>query len=110
LQARKAHRALFLRGEYRPITGFDHVVAFTRSFGAERLLCAVPRLSRAITKSEVPFPTGAAWGDRALRVPSSGTYRNVLTGAAVKIAGQVRLAELFADLPVALLLIEAPHP
>ncbi|MFT3768914.1 MAG: malto-oligosyltrehalose synthase [Minicystis sp.] len=107
LEARRAHRDLFLRGDYRPIGGTENVVAFVRSFGAERAITAVPRLSRAITRGAQPFPTGAVWGDRTLRVPSSGTYRDVLTGATVKITGQLRLAELFADFPVALLLLES---
>jgi (1->4)-alpha-D-glucan 1-alpha-D-glucosylmutase len=110
LQARKAHRDLFLRGDYRPLTGEGHVVVFARSAGSARLLCAVPRLSRAITRGKAPFPIGAVWGDRSVRVPSSGSYRNVLTDAVVRITGQVALAELFADFPVALLLLTARHP
>ena len=106
LVARRDHRALFLRGDYRPLGGPENVVAFLRVFGQKRMLCAVPRLSRTVTRGAAPFPVGAVWGERTLRVPATGTYRNALTGAVVKIAGPVRLAELFADLPVALLLHE----
>jgi (1->4)-alpha-D-glucan 1-alpha-D-glucosylmutase len=106
LHARKAHRTLFLRGDYEPLPGGEHVVAFTRAFGGERLLCCVPRLSSVGTQGSRPWMLSDAWGDEALRVPHAGTYRNLLTGATLEIAGDVRLAELFADFPVALLMRE----
>jgi (1->4)-alpha-D-glucan 1-alpha-D-glucosylmutase len=107
LLVRRAHRDLFLRGDYQPLAGSERLVAFTRSFGADRIVCCVPRLSGALTRGARPFPLGEVWGNRTLRVPS-GTYRGAFTGAVHKTTGLLRLAEVFADLPVALLVLEAP--
>jgi glycogen operon protein len=107
LAARRDRRDLFLRGDYEPLPGDDHVVAFARSYGAERLVCCVPRLPLGLTKGAPAFPLGeAAWGDRALALPRAGRYRNALTGAALEARGELALAEVFADFPVALLFLE----
>ncbi|MDP3215105.1 MAG: malto-oligosyltrehalose synthase [Deltaproteobacteria bacterium] len=104
LEARRAHRELFLRGDYEAVVGSDHVVAFTRGFGAERLFCCTARFSLRRTRAERPWAIGDAWGEEKLGLPYAGTYRNVLTGAVLRARGRLRLAEVFADLPVALLL------
>jgi (1->4)-alpha-D-glucan 1-alpha-D-glucosylmutase len=104
LGARRAHRELFLRGDYEALAGSDHVVAFTRAFGAERLLCCTARLSLRRTRGERPWAVGDAWGEEKIALPYAGTYRDVLTGAVLRAKGRLRLADVFADLPVALLL------
>jgi glycogen operon protein len=103
LITRKAHRDLFLRGDYEALPGSEHVVAFTRGFEASRIVCAVVRHSLIKTKGERPFAIGDVWGDETLSVPYPGRYRNAFTGAIVDLTGDARLAEIFADLPVALL-------
>ena len=71
----------------------DGVCAFVRRAGDEWALAA------ACIR---PVSAEAGWGDTAIRVP--GTVRNVLTGAAVPAhEGRVRVGDLFAMLPVALL-------
>jgi hypothetical protein len=52
---------------------------------------------------------GDVWGDERVRVPHAGTYRNVFTGEPLRVAGKARLADVFADFPVALLLREGPE-
>jgi (1->4)-alpha-D-glucan 1-alpha-D-glucosylmutase len=106
LLERKARPDLFLRGDYEGLAGPDHVVAFTRMFGRERLICCVPRLSYMLTRGEQPFPLAAVWRDAKLRVPYAGSYRNALTGAVLTAKGSLGLSEVFADLPVALLFRE----
>jgi isoamylase len=106
LLARRARRELFLRGDYEDLPGGDHAVAFTRSHGDERLVCCVPRLTLARWRGEGGFPLGSTWGDERIRLPYAGRYRDALTGAAIDVAGDVRLAEVFAHLPVALLFLE----
>jgi (1->4)-alpha-D-glucan 1-alpha-D-glucosylmutase len=108
LMARRANRALFLRGDYEGLPAGDSVVAFTRALGAERLICCVARLSYLRTQGASAFPVGRLWGHDRLIVPYGGRYRNVLTGASLSFRGEVDLAEIFADLPVALLLREGP--
>jgi (1->4)-alpha-D-glucan 1-alpha-D-glucosylmutase len=106
LLTRKANRDLFLRGDYESLSGGDHVVAFTRAYGKERLVCAVPRHSLRKTRGERPFALGDVWGGERLPVPCPGVYRNVFTGAGLQIAGDVPLRDVFADFPVALLVRE----
>ncbi len=106
LTARRERRDLFLRGDYEGLAGGDNVVAFTRGFGAERLVCCVTRLPYGLTRGERPWAIGDAWGDEEVLLPWSGRYRDALTGATLTADGSLRLAEVFADLPVALLLRE----
>ncbi len=106
LTARRARRDLFLRGDYEGVAASEHVVAFTRAFGAERLLCCVARHPYGLTRGEAPWAVGAVWGSETLRVPYAGRYRDALTGATLTVRGPVRLADVFAELPVALLLRE----
>jgi (1->4)-alpha-D-glucan 1-alpha-D-glucosylmutase len=106
LQARKAKPELFLRGDYEALRADEHVVAFTRGFEGDRLICCVPRLSYVLTKGEKPWPIGDAWGDAELEVRHTGRYRNLLTGAAVEIGSSVKLRDLLADFPLALLFRE----
>ncbi|WP_394821671.1 glycogen debranching protein GlgX [Pendulispora albinea] len=107
LSLRKEKRELFLRGDYEALADGDHVVAFTRAFGDDRLVCCVPRLSYSLTRGETPWPIGQVWGAERLRIPHPGTYRNLMTGASLRIDGAVPMAELLATFPVALLLREA---
>ena len=104
LAARRAYRALFLRGDYEELEGGRHVVAFTRAHDNERLVACAARLSYGLTGGASPWAIGAAWGTASLRVPHPGTYEDLLTGTRFRVAKDVRLAEVFAELPVALLL------
>jgi (1->4)-alpha-D-glucan 1-alpha-D-glucosylmutase len=104
LQARREKRELFLRGDYEGLTGDDHIVAFTRSHRSDRMICCVPRFPFLLTRGEVPWPLSQVWGDRRLRVPYSGRYLDVCTGGLFTVKNELRLSDLFADLPVALLL------
>ncbi|HEU4409486.1 MAG TPA: glycogen debranching protein GlgX [Polyangiaceae bacterium] len=106
LTARRNLRNLFLRGDYEALPGDEHVVAFCRSWGVDRFVCCVPRLPYGVTRGERPFPLGDAWGNRCLTLPHSGRYSNAFTGAIVQNRGEIPLAELFADFPVALLFLE----
>jgi (1->4)-alpha-D-glucan 1-alpha-D-glucosylmutase len=106
LTARKEHPELFLRGDYTALPAGDHVVAFTRGFESERLVCAVPRLAYTLTRGERPWALGDVWGDRTLDVRHRGRYVNVFTGARVSLSGKVPLREVFAEFPLALFLQE----
>jgi glycogen operon protein len=106
LDARRARRDLFLRGDYEGLAGGENVVAFTRGFASERLVCCVARFAYALTRGESPWAIGERWGDEEVQVPYAGRYRDALTGAVRVADGSLRLADVFADLPVALLLRE----
>ena len=107
LEARREKLELFLRGDYEALSGNEHVVAFTRGFGSERLVCCVPRFSYALTQGESSWPIGSIWRDERLQVPHSGTYKNLMTGESYFIGDEVRMADVLATFPVALLLRES---
>ncbi len=94
---------LFAHGAYVPleVTGrhAEHVVALARRHGEQWAVAAVPRLSVALGEG---FPLAAAWGDTAIRPPAGAPTRwhDALTGREVD---GLRLADVLAELPVALL-------
>jgi glycogen operon protein len=106
LMARGEHAELFRRGDYESISGGDHVFAFTRGFEKDRLLCVVPRRVAGAAKKKGDWPIGDAWGDARLPFLHRGTYRNVMTGAAIESAVEIKLSEAFSDFPVALFISE----
>jgi isoamylase len=106
LQARRQVPELFRHGDYEALLGGDHVVAFTRGAGVHRLVCAVTRLPYGRTAAKRNFAVGDVWGDERLRVPYEGRYRNLLTDKVLAIGLETKLADVFRDLPVALLLQE----
>jgi (1->4)-alpha-D-glucan 1-alpha-D-glucosylmutase len=93
LKLRRARPDTFLRGGYHPVlaagTAANHVVAFRRG---DDVLVAVTRWTVQLEQY--------GWGDTVVGVPD-GSWTDVLTGAVV--SGSALAAELFADLPVALL-------
>ncbi|MFZ1162619.1 malto-oligosyltrehalose synthase [Mycobacterium sp.] len=93
LQLRRSRPGTFLRGGYRPVlaagTGADHVVAFQRG---DDVLVAATRWTVQLEQT--------GWGDTVLTLPD-GSWSNALTGAVV--SGTTPAAELFAELPVALM-------
>ena len=93
LQLRRARPDTFLRGGYHPVlaagTAADHVVAFVRG---DDVLVAVTRWTVHLEQS--------GWGDTVVSIPEGG-WTDTLTGAVV--TGAAPAAELFAELPVALL-------
>ncbi|MDT5346423.1 MAG: (1-_4)-alpha-D-glucan 1-alpha-D-glucosylmutase [Mycobacterium sp.] len=93
LQLRRARPETFLRGGHHPVlaagAGADHVVAFRRG---DDVLAAVVRWTVRLAET--------GWGDTVVAVPE-GSWTDVLTGRA--LTGPVPAAELFAELPVALL-------
>jgi (1->4)-alpha-D-glucan 1-alpha-D-glucosylmutase len=93
LQLRRARPDTFLRGGYHPVLAAGaaghHVVAFRRS---EDVLVAVTRWTVRLEQT--------GWADTVVGLPN-GSWTNALTGAVV--TGRVQAAELFAELPVALL-------
>ncbi len=93
LQMRRSRPDTFVGGGYHPLlaagTGADHVVAFRRG---DDVLVAVTRWTVRLEQT--------GWGDTVITLPD-GAWTNALTGGAVR--GRVPAAELFAELPVALL-------
>ncbi len=83
----------FASASYEPIAASgekaDHIVAF---FRGENVITVVPRLSAGLASE---------WGATSLVLPA-GSWRNLLTGEVID-GGSIRLANLLARFPVALL-------
>ena len=83
------YAGLAARGE-----GADHVLAFDRG-GAVAVATRLP----------IGLAARGGWGDTTLPLPE-GRWREAISGADASYAGEVRLADLLAGLPVALLVRE----
>src|SRR5467141_2558938 len=101
LASRRSHPELFAEGDYQPLeatsSGSDHLCAFIRSRGEERLAVAVPRLVYRLYRDGT-----ADWGTTTLVLPP-GTWRDVFTGERFDGGIDLRISRLLADLPVAVL-------
>ena len=113
LAFRRARRALFEQGDYRPLEArgvwAEHVCAFARVTGGEAALTIVPRL--LARRGADGLPLGAEyWADTWLELPRElgGRFMNVLTGETIESgtageAAALPLAAALATFPVALL-------
>lgn len=104
LSFRREHLALFQRGSYAPLLARGHfadrVVAFARRHEAEAVVVIVPRLTSALGCP----PLGLVWEDTALELPAArGLWRDLLSGREWSGSTAVPLAEVFHELPVAVL-------
>jgi (1->4)-alpha-D-glucan 1-alpha-D-glucosylmutase len=105
LTLRRRRSAIFVGGTYRPLDGGDHVVGFCREASGQSIVCAAVRHAFRRTRGDALWATGRIWGDETTQWPV-GRYRDYFTGAVFEVASTVRLADLFASLPVALLVGE----
>jgi (1->4)-alpha-D-glucan 1-alpha-D-glucosylmutase len=111
LMLRAGMPELFRRGEYLPLQaegGYaENVIAFARRRGDECVLAAVPRFAGTLMRHRPELPLGRAWGDaKLIAEPFAGRRLvNVFTGEDLVVPedGAVRLAQLFANFPVAIL-------
>ncbi|QWT21194.1 malto-oligosyltrehalose synthase [Bacillus sp. NP157] len=104
LCARKAHPELFARGSYRPLeaTGpaAEKVLAFVREHRGQRLVVAVGRhLAPWIAGSSAPAIRAGHWEGTSLALPA-GKWSSLLTDRKLD-GGEVGVAEVFGELPVA---------
>lgn len=111
LAARRRQPALFDRGAYRPLAATGararHVVAFAREHDGAAVLVVAARFFASLPASAVGT---AAWGATALPLaaPPGAVYRDALSGQTLRVhtsgtGPELRLAEVFAQLPQALL-------
>ena len=103
LQFRRENPALFATGSYTPVpvTGAlaDCVVAFERQLETQTILVIVPRFA-----SRVGFPpVGECWQDTAIAPTAITPWTDLLTGRSHAASSSLRLAEILAEFPVAVL-------
>jgi (1->4)-alpha-D-glucan 1-alpha-D-glucosylmutase len=103
LRLRRDMASVFALGEYVPLDCGEHVVAFARPHPTGTVVCAVTRRPYAVTGGRAPWACGDVWGDRKIPLPE-GVWRDALGDGReiVATADGARAAELFRDLPVAL--------
>jgi (1->4)-alpha-D-glucan 1-alpha-D-glucosylmutase len=106
LRSRREHPGLFAAGEYLPLraTGAraDHVFAFTRRQGERSAVVIVPRFVTRITDD---LPLGPdVWQDTRIALPFRSSLTDLFTGKSLIASGELRLADVLADFPVALLM------
>jgi (1->4)-alpha-D-glucan 1-alpha-D-glucosylmutase len=114
LRARRQQPDLFLDGDYSPLAADvkvdGDVVAFARQLGDAAAIAVVPRLVARLGTQDRPWPVGAeCWKESRVLVPqtlAARSYVNVITGEEHRqISSEgLRLADLFATCPVALLI------
>jgi (1->4)-alpha-D-glucan 1-alpha-D-glucosylmutase len=106
LEVRKKHPALFQGARYTALYADEgreeNLIAFSLSSGANSIVGVAPRLFSRLMEDGDVAPLGAkAWGDA--RLPLEGQYVNVLTDERHDCRGHVKVADLLASFPVALL-------
>ena len=108
LRLRAERPEVFYRPTYTPLFAdgdrADNAIAFTLSRYNQRIAVVAPRLFAGLMEEGDAAPLGEkAWGGARLPLPA-GAWRNVLTGETHEIAdGGIRMADLLARFPVALL-------
>ncbi|HXM13495.1 MAG TPA: malto-oligosyltrehalose synthase [Terriglobales bacterium] len=114
LQLRQQQPRLFQEGDYQPFaaTGAkaDHVVAFARKSATTTLLVIAPRLVAGLLNDLDLPPTGTQiWEDTTIALASCvcrKRYRDVLTGKLLETGSEISVAEVLAEFPVALCLLD----
>jgi (1->4)-alpha-D-glucan 1-alpha-D-glucosylmutase len=78
----------------------DRLVAYARNHERDSLLVVVPRLSATLGCP----PIGLVWEDTAIALPAAAAgWRDVLTGRQCPANARLGLADLFSELPLAVL-------
>jgi (1->4)-alpha-D-glucan 1-alpha-D-glucosylmutase len=103
LQFRRENAALFAAGSYTPVpvTGAlaDCAVAFERQLETQTILVVVPRLA-----SRVGFPpVGQCWKNTVVAPTAVAPWTDLFTGRNHVASSPLRLGEILAEFPVAVL-------
>ena len=116
LALRAQRHDLFLLGGYTPLQasgqGGTHVVAYARRHAGGGAITIAGRLFASLGLQDDALPCGAAiWQDTRIELPfleEGCKLRNVLDARAHRVeAGSVRLADLFRDIPGAVLVYDS---
>ncbi|WP_240322611.1 malto-oligosyltrehalose synthase [Austwickia chelonae] len=105
---RREESELFLQGSYHPLsTTNEHLVGLVRESNVGRITGALGLAQRArlvtlVTRAPAALAASGGWSDSTVVLPE-GPWQDVLTGRAID-GGQTRVAGLFDELPVAVLL------
>jgi (1->4)-alpha-D-glucan 1-alpha-D-glucosylmutase len=112
LALRRRHPEVFEAGAYEPleVAGAlaDRVVAFSRRTQEHIAIVVVPRLVAGLLEDrELPCPAAGVWGDTRLELPPAlpapKLVEHLSERALPASSGSLMVADVLADLPVALL-------
>jgi len=103
LRFRREQRSVFADGNYQPLEVHgplqQRIIAYKRAHAQGELVICVPRFFAALGDS----PRGHVWEGNRIEGVESGTWQNLLTDATMEVREGLNLAEVFTDLPVAVL-------
>lgn len=104
LRIRGVYGDVFERGDYRGLETSHrfapHIIAFARTAGKVTIVVVVPRLT---SRLGCP-PLGLVWDDTTVMLPEvAGSWREAITGRTFINKAAASIAELFTDLPLAVL-------
>jgi (1->4)-alpha-D-glucan 1-alpha-D-glucosylmutase len=117
LASRRRAPELFSRGEYVALATVgahaERVVAFARRTPDAAVLAVAPRLvAPLLAEDDLPLPPAAAWADTSIELPQgwpAGPLVDALSGVERRPrSALLGVAQVLADLPVALLATVAP--
>ncbi|HKY01950.1 MAG TPA: malto-oligosyltrehalose synthase [Burkholderiales bacterium] len=111
LAFRREHPELFSQGNYLALRSegekWEHALAYRRVHGDHGIIVAVGRLYAKLGAPPDTIPLGQIWSDTRLTIkglPEGVRLRNVLTDEVLQPHdGELQVAEVFAQMPVALL-------
>jgi (1->4)-alpha-D-glucan 1-alpha-D-glucosylmutase len=103
LHFRRAHPKIFAEGTYVPVAvggrHADSVIAFHRTADDQPMLVVAPRLAGQLASP----PIGNCWDDTTIEAPAVERWQDVFTGRKHRGGVPLKLAQILADLPVAIL-------
>jgi (1->4)-alpha-D-glucan 1-alpha-D-glucosylmutase len=110
LEVRRRFPALFHGGRYEPLYADgareENLCAFALRSGSQLVVAMAPRLFARLMQPGEVAPLGERfWGDAAIKLEMEGGLVDVLTGES-HAGGELRIARVLADFPVALLVRE----
>jgi (1->4)-alpha-D-glucan 1-alpha-D-glucosylmutase len=110
LEVRRRLPALFHGGRYEPLYADggreENLCAFALRSGSQLAVAMAPRLFARLMQPGEVAPLGERfWGDAAIKLEMEGRLVDVLTGES-HAGGELRIARVLADFPVALLVRE----
>ncbi|MGO4386981.1 malto-oligosyltrehalose synthase [Microvirga sp. 2YAF29] len=106
LQDREQAPKLYSDGNYRPLevqgSLSDHLLAYVRHEGHERIAVIVPRLWASLVAGTSMDVDSKVWSGTSIVLPH-GRWMNVITGSAVNITSEAQVADILAGFPFAVL-------